>query len=205
MRLKVICSGLLVAAVLSGELRVCGSAYTQRRRNPVEDRLFDRKRSRANLLKNTPVGDTLSLDTVVVRYKRKDTTLRVYKYKGTIPHFISAIGHLRSPRAVYAKEMKSLIDSPLRVYDQNGNPYRVVTYLFSYRHKDVYLDDETMSLKTKYDYVSYYVFDNPLPQKRAQYIRDEIKDGEEFWFEKIIVTNQRGEQFFAPDIHIRIE
>lgn len=149
------------------------------------------------------IEDTLAMDTVIIRYKakRKDTALRLGRYRGGMPKFRSRIGSWHQD-SMPADLMNKFIDSPLRIVSDNQQ-YRVIRYRFSYRKKDVYLDDQTMSVKIKYELISYYVYGSPLPDKHAKHIRGEVKGAEEFWFEEIMVANKNGEQFLAPDIHIK--
>lgn len=165
-------------------------------------------KNRQKALKIIPIkrhfaGDTLTMDTVVIRYKakRKDTALRLGRYRGSLPSFQGQIGNWQQD-SIPATMMNKFIDSPLHI-TSDGEEYRVIRYRFSYRKKDVYLDDQTMSVKTKYELISYYVYGSPLPDKHAKHIRGEVKGAEEFWFEEIMVANKQGEQFFAPNIHIK--
>lgn len=148
-------------------------------------------------------GDTLTMDTLIIRYKskRKDTAILRGRYQGALPEFHGQLGNCKLD-SIPAKLMGQLIDSPLHIKSK-GEEYRVIRYRFSYRKKDVYLDDQTMSVKVSYELISYYVYGSPLPDKHAKHMRGAVQGAEEFWFEEIVVANKRGEQFFAPAIHIK--
>lgn len=182
---------------------LCSSVWSRDKKNPVTPKR--KKKITQEYLKNLRPGDTITMDSVIIRYKRKDTSIAVYKYKGALPQLYTRLGGYQKKVHISFQEMQRIIDSPLRIADKQNKSYTVVSYLFSYRKKDVYVDDETMRLKTHYEYISYYVLENPLPQKRVKNIKAEIREGEEFWFEKIIVKDAKGHRYFAPDIYIKTQ
>lgn len=189
--------------LLAGFLSVCGGLQAWDKKNPAAKK--HTKKITKEYLKTLRPGDTITMDSVIIRYKRKDTGIALYKYKGALPQLYTQLGGYQKKAHISFQEMQRIIDSPLQIADKQNKKYKVVSYLFSYRKKDVYVDDETMRLKTHYEYISYYVLENPLPKKRVKNIKAEIKEGEEFWFEKIIVKDAEGHRYFAPDIYIKTQ
>ncbi len=146
-------------------------------------------------------ADTLQIDTVVIVYKKKDTSLALKKYKGKILPITTSLGGYVST-TVPAKTMQQLLDSALDFADEKGNNYKVLNYRFCYKKKDVFIEDETMVVKTRYDLFCLQLQETPMPLKYKKQIQTDVLSQEQFWFENIVVENTKGEKFLARDISL---
>jgi hypothetical protein len=98
-----------------------------------------------------------------------------------------------------------IIDSSLKVVDAKGNIYTITYYQFAFKRVGVTEDDSTGVVSPETDFAADHFTSTPLPPLWRNTIKETLIAGEEFHFFDIIVTDGKGQYFFAPEVKIGIK
>ena len=99
-------------------------------------------------------------------------------------------------------EGKNIISLPLAVKDAKNNSYFISSYSFLYKRVGVVQDEETGKVTSETDAVGQKFTDTPLKDIWVSNIRESLQKGEEFYFYDIIVKDNQGRLFFAPELRL---
>ena len=100
---------------------------------------------------------------------------------------------------------KAIIDSSLKVIDAKGNTYTITHYQFALKRIGSIEDDSTGVVSSTSDIVADNFTSTPLTDIWRKTIRETLVKGEEFHFVDIIVTDDKGNYFYAPEVKIGIK
>jgi hypothetical protein len=100
---------------------------------------------------------------------------------------------------------KAIIDSSLKVIDAKGNTYTITHYQFALKRIGSIEDDSTGVVSSTSDIVADNFTSTPLTDIWRKTIRETLVKGEEFHFVDIIVTDDKGNYFYAPEVRIGIK
>jgi hypothetical protein len=100
---------------------------------------------------------------------------------------------------------KQIIDSSLKVIDAKGNSYTITHYQFALKRMGSIENDSTGVVSATSDIVADNFTSTPLTDIWRKTIRETLVKGEEFHFVDIIVTDDKGNYFYAPEVRIGIK
>ncbi len=107
---------------------------------------------------------------------------------------------------VSASQIKATAQAPIIVRDNNKNVYEVVGFRISYVFKGTIKDESSSELKSVNDLrVSDFSDTNALSVPWFESIRDNVKQGDQIIFSKILFKTLSGKRLFAPDIRITVD
>jgi hypothetical protein len=100
---------------------------------------------------------------------------------------------------------KQIIDSSLKIVDAKGTSYTVTHYEFTFKRIGGLENDSTGVITPVEDMVADQFSTTPLTDIWRKSIRETLTKGEEFRFCDIIVTDNNGHYFYAPEVKIAIK
>jgi hypothetical protein len=100
---------------------------------------------------------------------------------------------------------KTIIDSLLKVVDAKGNVYTITHYQFAFTRIGGLENDSTGVVSAVSDIVADNFTTTPLTDIWRKTIRETLTKGEEFHFCDIIVMDNKGNYFYAPEVRIGIK
>ncbi len=107
--------------------------------------------------------------------------------------------------SVGVAEIKSLIVLPIKVIDDKNASYTINAYQFIYKRIGITEDEESGKTSPQTDIVSNHFTTNPLPEIWQKNIIEGVHKGEEIYFFDIIVIDNQGRRFFAPELKIKVQ
>jgi hypothetical protein len=100
----------------------------------------------------------------------------------------------------------SLLDSSIKIFADKKVKLPLAKAVLVYRSKDYYEDETTGNLKRKLNSYSYnFHYIDTLPENWKNFLKENMKPGDQLHFADIYVKNRNGYLFTAPDIKIIIE
>ena len=106
---------------------------------------------------------------------------------------------------VSASQIKATTQAPVIVRDNNKAVYEVIGFRISYLFKGSAKDEQSGEIKSINDLrVSDFKNTNTLPAPWFESIRDNVKEGDQIIFSKIIFKNSSGKLSLAPEIRITV-
>ena len=104
-----------------------------------------------------------------------------------------------------ASQIKATAQAPILVRDNNKGVYEVIGFRISYVFKGFAKDEQSGEIKSVNDLrVSDFNNINTLPAQWFESIRDNVKEGDQIIFSKIIFKNSSSKPFLAPEIRITV-
>ncbi len=133
----------------------------------------------------------------------KGTITKITKFK---PPVVKSILGINSDGAtVTIDEANQLIALPLKISDTQGNSYKIDSYHFLYKKKGVVEDEQTGRKQMTFTTVASLFDKTPLPKVWQENIQNGFQKDEEMYFFDIVVQDNAGRKFFAPDLKIHIK
>ncbi|MEO6670775.1 MAG: hypothetical protein ABIN36_14940 [Ferruginibacter sp.] len=136
---------------------------------------------------------------------KKEEIIPVTKFKA--PKLQTAIGKYKDSVSVSVDEAIKLIGMPLKIQDSKQTEYSISSYQFLYKKRGVREEDETdqNSKPIPTTTISSDRFKvSPLPDLWVNIIREQVKQGEEFYFFDVIAKDTQGRVMYAPNLKIMI-
>ncbi|HET9056081.1 MAG TPA: hypothetical protein VFN30_04460 [Chitinophagaceae bacterium] len=97
-------------------------------------------------------------------------------------------------------------DSALRVIDEQGNRYSVVSFKFIYRRKATITDDETGNVKNTWDIVATDIYnETSLSEVWRNNIKESLQRDEEWIIDFIIIKDKTGKKIITTPINIKFK
>jgi hypothetical protein len=144
----------------------------------------------------------MASNTVIAQ--RKSKTAKTAKFKPpVIKTFFAGIHGVKD--SVPVATGKQIIDSSLTVTDAKGNSYTITHYQFAFKRIGGLENDSTGVVSAVSDIVADNFIATPLTDIWRKTIRETLTKGEEFHFTDIIVTDNKGNYFYAPEVRIGIK
>jgi hypothetical protein len=145
----------------------------------------------------------LSLSVTVLSFAQNPANPIVKFKPPVVKSYLST--YTGSDVSVSVEEAKSIISLPLKVLDESKNNYTVNSYQFIYKRIGVVMDDTSGKITPESDIVAQQFTSTPLSSIWINTIKDELHAGEELYFFDIIVKDNQGRLFFAPELKISVK
>jgi hypothetical protein len=142
----------------------------------------------------------LAANTVIAQKKAKKNT----RFKPPVVKTYFA-GIRGTTDIIPVAEGKTIIDSSLKIVDAKGNSYTVTHYQFAFTRIGGIENDSTGVVSPVTDIVADNFIATPLTDIWRKTIRETLTKGEQFHFTDIIVTDNKGNYFYAPEVIIGIK
>lgn len=120
------------------------------------------------------------------------------------PVFKSTLGNVLS-NTVPASVMKSLLDSSLHARDKKGALHPVVAFRFGYQTHNTFLNDTTGKSQTAPSYFSFQFYNNRLDSIWRKRVGEQLKSGDELFFDRIVAKDPKGVQYLASPLHFVVQ
>jgi hypothetical protein len=128
---------------------------------------------------------------------------KITKFK---PPVVQTFLGITSNGALVTKEEASqLITLPLKITDAKKNAYAIASYQFLYKRKSVIQDEETGKKQSTFTTVADIFKATPLPEVWINNLKGGFQKNEELYFFDIVVKDNTGRKFAAPDLRITIQ
>jgi hypothetical protein len=126
------------------------------------------------------------------------TAIKQIKFKTTI-------GGYKNNDSIYAVVADSVIGMKLTIRDDKNKVYEVSSYEFLYR-KFVTSEDEATGKAYRTSHVRSQLFKaTPLKKTWLDFVREDLKAGEELHFFAVIVKDGKGNVMYAPDLKLTVK
>ncbi len=134
---------------------------------------------------------------------QKPAITKVAKFKPPVVQIF--LGVNTNGATVTKEEASQLITLPLKITDAKKNSYAVDSYQFLYKRKGVIQDEETGKTQTTFTTVADRFTTTPLPKIWIDNIQNNFQKDEELYFFDVVVKDESGRRFFAPDLKLTIQ
>ncbi len=133
----------------------------------------------------------------------KETITKEPKFKP--PVVKTYLGVNQNGAQVTVDEGVRLVGLPLKIVDTKNNEYTIDSYQFLYRQKSFIRDDETGKTEEVFTISADRFTNTPLPKVWVDNIRRRLQKDEQLYFFDIVVKDNEGRRFFAPELKITIK
>jgi hypothetical protein len=134
---------------------------------------------------------------------QKPVITRVGKFKPPVVQ--TFLGANTNGAVVTKDEAAQLIALPLKVTDAKNNVYTIDSYQFLYKRKSVIQDEETGKKQSTFTVVSDRFKTSPLPKVWVDNLTGGFQKDEQIYFFDIVVKDNMGRLFSAPELKITIQ
>jgi hypothetical protein len=145
----------------------------------------------------------LFASTTLIAVAQKPVIVKVAKFKPPVVQ--TFLGINTNGAAVAKEEADQLIALPLKITDAKKNTYKIDSYQFLYKRKSVVQDEETGKKQSTFTIVSDRFKTTPLPGVWIDNIKGSFQKDEELYFFDIVVKDNTGRIFSAPELKITIQ
>ena len=114
------------------------------------------------------------------------------------------LGGHQNGDSISKETAKILLPKLLQVLDSKKIEYTVENYQFLYRKKSFIQNAETGKPEEVFTISAGTFTETPLPKIWIENVGYQLQKGEEFYFFDIIVNDQQGNRFLAPDFKLFI-
>jgi hypothetical protein len=128
---------------------------------------------------------------------------RVPKFKPPVVQ--TFLGIRSNGAAVTPDEATQLVALPLKIIDAKKNIYTIESYQFLYKRKGVIQDEETGKKENTFTMVADVFRATPLPQVWINNLQEGLQKDEQLYFFDILVKDNAGRKFYAPELKILIQ
>jgi hypothetical protein len=128
---------------------------------------------------------------------------KVAKFKP--PAVQTFLGVNTNGATVTKEEAEQLIALPLKITDAKKIVYTVDSYQFLYKRKSVVQDEESGKKQSTFTTVADRFKATPLPKVWVDNLKNGFQKDEELYFFDILVKDNGGRIFSAPDLKITIQ
>jgi hypothetical protein len=135
--------------------------------------------------------------------QKKPVIVTVAKFKPPVVQ--TFLGINTNGAAVTKEEADQLVALPLKITDAKKNTYKIDSYQFLYKRKSVVQDEETGKKQSTFTIVSDRFKATPLPKVWIDNIKGGFQKDEELYFFDIVVKDNTGRIFSAPELKITIQ
>ena len=134
---------------------------------------------------------------------QKPAITKVAKFKPPVVQ--TFLGINTNGAAVTNEDAAQLIALPLKITDAKKNSYTIDSYQFLYKRKSVIQDEETGKKQSTFTTVADKFKATPLPKVWIDNLKGSFQKDEELYFFDIVVKDNTGRKFSAPDLKITIQ
>ncbi|MEP6926470.1 MAG: hypothetical protein ABI834_02485 [Ginsengibacter sp.] len=134
---------------------------------------------------------------------QKPVITKVAKFRP--PAVKTFLGNNTNGAAITIEEAAQLIAFPLKISDTKKNNYKIDSYQFLYKRKSLIQDEETGKKQNTFTTVADIFRATPLPKIWIENLKGGFQKDEELYFFDIVVKDNTGRKFFAPNLKITIQ
>ena len=135
--------------------------------------------------------------------QEKTVITKVKKFK---PAVVQTVWGINKNEAIVSREEAiKLLFSPIKIVDAGNNVYTVDNYRFLYRSKSIVENEQTGRKEVSFTVTSDKFTTTPLSRVWIDNIKDNLKPDEQLFFFDVLVKDDQGRLFFAPDLKITIQ
>jgi hypothetical protein len=134
---------------------------------------------------------------------QKPVITKVAKFKPPVVQ--TFLGINTNGAAVTKEEAAQLIALPLKITDAKKNAYNIDSYQFLYKRKSVIQDEKTGKKESTFTTVADKFKATPLPKVWIDNLKGGFQKHEELYFFDIVVKDNTGRVFSAPELKITIQ
>ena len=134
---------------------------------------------------------------------QKTVITKVSKFKPPVVQ--TFLGINTNGATVTKEEAEQLIALPLKVTDAKKNVYTIDSYQFLYKRKSVVQDEETGKKQSAFTTVADKFKTTPFPKVWIDNLKGGFQKDEEIYFFDILVKDNTGRIFPAPELKIKIQ
>ena len=134
---------------------------------------------------------------------QKPAITKIAKFKPPVVQ--TFLGINTNGAAVTKEEAAQLIALPLKITDAKKDAYRIVSYQFLYKRKSVIQEEETGKKQSTFTIVADNFKATPLPEVWIDNLKGGFQKDEVLYFFDIVVKDNTGRKFVAPDLRITIQ
>jgi hypothetical protein len=134
---------------------------------------------------------------------QKPVITKIAKFKPPVVQ--TFLGINTNGAAVTKEEAAQLIALPLKITDAKKNNYMIDSYQFLYKRKSVIQDEETGKKQSTFTLVSERFKATPLPKVWIDNLEGGFQKDEVLYFFDIVVKDNSGRIFSAPELKITIQ
>lgn len=120
------------------------------------------------------------------------------------PVFQSSLGNVIS-NTLPVSMMKKLLDSALHARDKKGKTYAVTAFDFGYQQQESVINNTTGQSKTTHVYLYWHFQSNRLDSIWRKKVKDELKSGDQLFFDHIIAKDKDGTKYLAAPLHFMVK
>lgn len=142
---------------------------------------------------------------VYAQYKKKSTIHETGTVKKTDTIFTTTLGNVPGGQSLPASFMKSLLNKTLIVHNQDRQAFPVVSFSFGYQTFGTYDNDTTGMPEKSSAYISFPFSSNRLDSLWRTRIGNELKPGDQLYFDHIIVEDKNGIYHLSSPLHFTIK
>lgn len=142
---------------------------------------------------------------VYAQHKKKKAIHETEKVKKTDTVFTTTLGDVPGSQSLPASFVKSLLDKPLLVHDQEHQAFPVVSFSFGYQTYGTYDNDTTGMPEKSSAYISFPFNSDHLDSLWRTRIGNELKPGDQLYFDHIIVEGKNGAYHLSSPLHFTVK
>lgn len=124
------------------------------------------------------------------------------KYKP--PTLFTQLGIFRDSVKLNINDAVSVINQPLKIFDDKKLAYTVSSYQLMYKRKTVTEDEETGKVTPATSMVASQFTSTPLSEIWVNSVRAQMQPGEELLFFDVIAKDAQGRVMYAPNFKITL-
>ena len=138
-----------------------------------------------------------------VNAQEKSVITKVKKFK---PPVVQTVwGDYKNDARVSTEEAVKLLSMPVKIVDSGRHNYTIDNYRFLYRSKSIVENEQTGKKEVSFTVTSDKFTTTPLSKVWIDNIRNGLKQDEQLFFFDVLVKDDQGRLFFAPDLKITLQ
>jgi hypothetical protein len=134
---------------------------------------------------------------------QKPVITKIAKFKPPVVQ--TFLGTTTNGALITKEEASQLITLPLKITDAKKIAYAIDSYQFLYKRKSVIQDEETGKKQSTFTTVADIFKATPLPEVWINNLQGGFQKDEVLYFFDIVVKDNTGRKFAAPDLRITIQ
>lgn len=140
---------------------------------------------------------------LVSNAQEKEVITKVKKFKPPVVQIIW--GNSTNNAKVSRDEAIKLLSLPIKIIDSARQNYTVDNYRFLYRSKSIIENEQTGKKEIAFTVTSDKFITTPLSKVWIDNLKNNLLPDEELFFFDVLVKDNLGRLFFAPDLKITIQ
>lgn len=121
------------------------------------------------------------------------------------PVVVTSLGDHKNGDSVSVGEAARLLSNPVMVNDLQGKPLSIVSYGFRYKKMSFAQNPEDGKFQKMFTTVAGRFEAPVLPVIWVSSLKDELKPEEEFYYFDVMVKDNQGRKFYAPDLKLYLK